>query len=369
MKIIDIDTFTIHLPVPDGEQRPGQICDYGLTQVRTDEGITGLCFVRTPEEILEREVRPALLGADPRNVEQFVPRGLYHWPAVEHALWDIIGKAAGMPVRKLLGGSREAIPCYLTCVWPGAADQTDVTPQQQANRIEEYAEMGFRAVKVRAWRPNPLQDVEVCRLVRQQVGRREVMEVMFDRTAQYAGSVWDYDTAYRVARALEEVDATWLEEPFERGDIEKSARLAAAVDIPITGGEGDRGVEKFRFYLVNHSFDIIQPDAMNSGGLLAVRKISAMAEAFGVPCILHGSHGLALAGWLQILGAIPNCRILEVAIQHPGLTPQEQWAPAMQVLNSDEVFHVEKGEIHLPAGPGLGLDVNEAALETYQVSR
>jgi D-galactarolactone cycloisomerase len=189
---------------------------------------------------------------------------------------------------------------------------------------------------------------------------------MYDRTAQYPGSVWDYATARRVARALEEVDATWLEEPFVRGDVEESARLAQEVAIPITGGEGDRGTEKFRFYLVNHSFDIVQPDAMNCGGLLTIRKISALAEAFGVPCILHGTHGLMLAGWLQIIGAIPNCRILEVAIQHPGLTPQEQWGPCAAVLNTEEVFPVEDGEILIPDGPGLGLDVNEEAVEEYR---
>jgi D-galactarolactone cycloisomerase len=365
MTITDIESFHLQFPVEDS--LPGQITGSGVTRIKTDEGITGYAWRAVSVEQLEREIKPALLGTDPWALEQHLARGLLAWPSVEHALWDVIGKAAGQPVRRLLGGFRDRIPCYLTCVWPGAADQTEVTPEQQAARIQEYAALGFRAVKIRAWRPDPLEDVEVCRLVRETLGGREVMEVMYDRTAQFPGSVWDYHTARRVARALEEVEATWLEEPFGRGDLEESARLAQEVEIPITGGEGDRGLEKFRFYLVNHSFDIIQPDAMNCGGLLTVRKISALAESFGVPCILHGTHGLMLAGWLQIIGAIPNCRILEVAIQDPRLTPQEQWAPCAAVLNTEEVFKIENGEFLIPDGPGLGLEVNEEAVEEYRM--
>ena len=361
MTITNIESFHVSFPLED--PLPGQITGTGVTKIVTDAGITGYAWQAVTPTQLEEEIKPALLGTDPCALEQHIARGLSAWPSVEHALWDVIGKAAGLPVRQLLGGFRDRIPCYLTCVWPGAANQTEVTPEQQAARIQEYSREGFRAVKIRAWRPDPAEDVQVCRLVRQAVGGPDTMEVMYDRTAQFPGSVWDYPTARKVARALEEVEATWLEEPFFRGDVEESARLAQEVDLPITGGEGDRGAEKFRFYLVNHSFDIVLPDAMNCGGLLTIRKISALAEAFGVPCILHGTHGLNLAGWLQIVGAIPNCRILEIAIQHPGLTPQEQWAPCAAVLNTEEVFQVENGEILIPDRPGLGLDINEEALE------
>ena len=152
------------------------------------------------------------------------------------------------------------------------------------------------------------------------------------------GTLWDYETAYRVARAFEQADGTWLEECFDRSDVETPARLAAAVDIPITGGEGDRGLGKFARYLAARSFDIVQPDAYNCGGILTLRKISALAEGFGIPCIPHGTHGLALAGWLQVVGALPNCRLLELAITVPPLLPWEQWAPLAQLLKGGSPF-------------------------------
>jgi hypothetical protein len=90
------------------------------------------------------------------------------------------------------------------------------------------------------------------------------MEIMVDRTAHGPGWIWDFGTAYRVARALEEIGAVWLEEPFQRGEVHESARLNEVVDIPITGGEGDYNLEIFRDYLKYDSFEILQPDAFST---------------------------------------------------------------------------------------------------------
>ncbi|MDE2994937.1 MAG: hypothetical protein OXU67_13760, partial [Chloroflexota bacterium] len=106
----------------------------------------------------------------------------------------------------------------------------------------------------------------------------------------------------------------------------------------------------------------------NCGGILTLRKISALAEGFGIPCIPHGTHGLTLAGWLQVVGALPNCRLLELAITVPPLLPWEQWAPLEQLLNGGSPFQIEGTVIEIPQGPGLGLDVNETAIERYRIS-
>ena len=121
------------------------------------------------------------------------------------------------------------------------------------SRYDAQAEMalreknaGFKGMKIRAWRPNPLDDAEACRVIRQAVGPD--FAIMFDRTAaapQCVGQkVWDYETGLRVARALEKHGANWLEEPFARDDYESHARLARSVDIRITGGEGYRGTRR-----------------------------------------------------------------------------------------------------------------------------
>ena len=119
------------------------------------------------------------------------------WGGLEHAIWDAIGKIAGQPVYRLLGGAEGKVKAYLTCVWPGNPDQSHVTYDQQAEMAVKIKQAGFHGMKIRAWRPRPDDDVEACRTIRAAVGPE--FAIMFDRTAhhpQVAGqSVWDYETA------------------------------------------------------------------------------------------------------------------------------------------------------------------------------
>ena len=147
MKITAVECFDLRLPASEAEQAKGAITTTGVTRLRTDAGITGYAFhgVGAPAAVMTDTIAPLLLGQDPLAIEQHLQRdpSLLQWPAVEHALWDIAGKAAGLPVSKLLGGAREHIPVYLTCVWPGAADQSDVPPQRQVDDIARYVAHGF----------------------------------------------------------------------------------------------------------------------------------------------------------------------------------------------------------------------------------
>ena len=233
MKVTSVESFRVEVPISEEERQRRYYNSSAITRVRTDEGIIGYGF----EPVDVDAVSQLLVGKDPFQIEQHLEAGLNKWFGAENALWDIVGKAAGLPLHKLMGAYRDEIPLYLTCVWPGAADQTDVTPEQQAEDVLRYSEQGWKAVKIRIFRPDLMDDVEAIRLIRERVGGRDKIEVMVDRTAEYSGSTWDYDTALHAARALEEVDATWLEEPFTRGDIHLHARLRAETDIAITGGE------------------------------------------------------------------------------------------------------------------------------------
>ena len=169
---------------------------------------------------------------------------------------------------------------------------------------------------------------------------------MFDRTAVRPGWVWDYRTALEVARGLEKHGAYWLEEPFDGDDLEGPARLAAEVDILITGGELGKSIYEFLAFLKNKTYDIVQPDTRICGGIWIARKIGVLAEAFGVPCIQHGTSGPSLAGYIQAGCAMPNCEWQEM-IGGPDL-PEEQWAPALKLLRTPQVFRVEQGYLHLP---------------------
>ena len=326
-----------------------------LVRVGTDSGIAGCAFSRNDPRAFIEAARQALIGKDPHALEDHIQNGLLLWASIEHALWDLIGKESGLPIHKLLGGFQERLPVYLTCVWPGGDDQSHVPAEQAAEQAAAYMELGFKAMKIRSWRPDPMEDVAVVRAMKEAVGDR--MDIMVDRTAHGPGWIWDFGTAYRVARALEEVGASWLEEPFMRGEVHEAARLNQVVDIPITGGEGDYKLEIFREYLKYGSYEIVQPDAFHGGGILNIKKIAALAEAHGKRCILHGSNGLGLAPVLQISAALPNCNLLEICVVEPPRTPQQHWEPANQIIANPPLFTIRDGYIDVPQSPGLGFEL------------
>ncbi len=367
VRIQRINVFDIEIPTPREQVEMGYINHYTVARVETDAGVRGsyVGYEAPSLEVLNRDVRPALVGKDLFAIEDHLKAGLAAWGGVEHALWDAIGKIAGQPVYRLLGGAKPSLRVYLTCVWRGKDDQSQVPYKDQAEMALKIKKAGFKGMKIRAWRPNPMDDVDACHEIRAAVGPD--FAVMFDRTAHHPGKVWDYNTALGVARGLEKEHATWLEEPFDRNDFFSPARLAREVDILITGGEGYQGLDSYRECLVNETYDILQPDGVHAGGIFTVRKIAALAEAFHKPVILHGSMGLSVAGWLQASAAF-GAEWQELALITPPLLPEEQWSPALKVLNSKTVFTFQKGEIQVPQAPGLGLEIDEEALDRFRVA-
>ena len=210
-------------------------------------------------------------------------------------------------------------------------------------------------MKIRCWRPDPMEDVACVRAIKDACGDR--LEIMVDRTASSSGTVWDYDTAYRIACELEQAGCGWLEEPFSREDIHESAKLSAAMEMPITGGEGNNGLTMFREFLVHDSYDILQPDSFTSGGILTMKKIGAMVEAFGKKCILHGSITFGLAPGLQTTAALPNTDLMEICKVEPPLTPEEHWEEANKLIVDPPLFTINDGYIDVPQKPGLGFDL------------
>jgi len=369
VRITAVESFRVILP---GDPDPNVDRAYGVSRVHTDAGVTGTSFVPCPADVLERWVKPTLVGQDLFAIDRHLDRlqmergesGVQIWSGVEHALWDAVGRIAGRPVAHLLGGARDRLRVYRTTVWPAAKpDQSDVAYDTQAKFALRLKQSGYTGIKVRAWRPHPMDDADMAGVVRSAVGPG--FKIMLDRTAVRPGWVWDYPTALQVCRGLEKHDAYWLEEPFDGHDIYGPARLAAEVDILITGGELGKSTYEFLEFLVNKTYDVLQPDTRICGGILPARKIAILAESFGVPCIQHGTSSLSLAGYIQAGCAMPNCGWQEI-IGGPNL-PEEQWAPARKLVRTPDVFTVRDGHIHLPDLPGLGLDLNEDAIQEYRV--
>jgi D-galactarolactone cycloisomerase len=365
IRITDMESFGVRVPANGGPTI------YQVTRVHTDAGVTGTSFFGCPPPLLQGWVKPTLLGEDLFAVDRHLKRlqmqrgesGVQAWSGVEHAMWDAIGRACNRPVANLLGGYRDRLRVYRTCVFPGKQDQSDVPYETQAQFAVRLKNAGYTAMKIRAWRPRPVDDVEACRVIKKAVGSD--FSLMYDRTAVRPGWVWDYRTALHVARGLEREGAYWLEEPFDGYDLQGPARLAAEVSIPITGGELGNNIHMFLAYLTNKTYDIVQPDTRICGGIWIARKISVLAESFGVPCIQHGTGGPSLAGYIQAGCAMPNCEFQEM-IGGPQL-PEEEWAPAQKLMRTPYVFRVEKGYVLLPEHPGLGLDVNDDAIVEYRV--
>lgn len=369
VRVTDVDLFRIKIPVSAGEAAAGLMHDYEVVKVSTDAGVAGYSFAGPGARMLGA-VKEVLVGKDLFNVDGQLREGLWRWGGVEHAVWDAIGRIAGQPVYKLLGGPKDRVTAYLTCVWPGPADQQQVPYQDQVKMALKIKDAGFKGMKIRVWRPNPMEDVEVCRLIKEATGRE--FKVMFDRTAEMPVSmsgqqVWDLETGLKVARGLQKAGAYWLEEPFARSDYDSPAKLASMVDILITGGEGYSSLEPYRQCLLHKTYDILQPDGRNSGGIFRCRQVGILAESFHVPVILHGTMGLMLAGWLQATLAIGS-PWQELALITPPLLPEEQWSPALKVLNSKQAFRFENGDVLAPPYPGIGLDVDEDALSRYRVN-
>jgi L-alanine-DL-glutamate epimerase-like enolase superfamily enzyme len=384
MKIIDLELGRVEIPWQAPSPDQSVVNSFWFLRVRTDEGVTGYGFPRWGNREVVERLRPALIGRDPLAIEPlsewgglltqqsfFGPR---MW-AIEHALWDISGKAASLPISKLLGGHKDRVRSYLTTVWPGMEDDQD--PEDHARVAEFIRDAGFQGLKQRAHRSRPSDDLRVVERMRDRVG--DDFHIMIDATR--AGRHWNAPpifpkplvpwsraTALEMARGFEALGVTWLEEPLPLDDLDGYAALCDAVDIPITGGEHEQGLVRFREFLMRRAFDIVQPDPELSGGVWTTRKIAVAAEAFNVPCVLHGASGPLLAPTLQLTGAISNCDWVEIAIVPAGMLPAEVHAPLAEVMvDSRPMFEWEGGDALIPQGPGMGIDLDEQRLERYRV--
>jgi D-galactarolactone cycloisomerase len=332
------------------------------TRVTTDAGTRGYSFLPGSTANVE-QARKVLVDEDLFAVEQHLKRGLINWSHIEEAIWDGIGRISSQPVHRLLGGAiTRRQPVYLTYVWPGPADQSQVTPKQQAEQAVIVKKAGFKAMKIRIFRPNYMDDVEACSEILAVGGPG--FRVMVDRTATQPG-LWTYPQGLAAALALQKAGVYWLEEPFDRNDFEGPARLAREVDILITGGEGYRGLAAYRECLTHSTYDILQPDCNGVGGILTMRKVGALCQAWNLPICPHASSGLALAGRVQASAAMGSM-YQEIGVLTPPQLPNDRITPIMPILNSAP-FVFEEGELLVPQGPGLGLDLNEEAINRFRI--
>ena len=363
--VTGVESFDIQMPAPRGGKfvptylglTPGR---NNVIKVTTSAGVSGYSFLgAVPGEA--EAARGLLTGADLFAVDGAVKRGL--GPAVEEAVWDAIGRIAGQPLCRLMGGARiERVPVYLTYVWPVPEDQ--VPPRDQGLQAGKLRALGFKAMKIQIMRTDYHGDVEAVREMLAQGGPG--FRAMVDRTAGARG-LWTYEQSLEIARALQTAGCYWLEEPLARDDFEGPARLCREVDMLVTGGEAWQGLAPFVKGLPAKTYDIMQPEMRVCAGPLTMRKIGALCEGFGVPIAPHAATGLALAGRLQVSAAMGSV-YQEVGTFQPDTLPSDVNAPYLPILHGEQPFRFENGEAAVPQFPGLGLNVDEKALEKFRVA-
>lgn len=256
---------------------------------------------------------------------------------VDTALWDLLAQSAGLPLFRFLGAARDSLPVYATGGW------LSYRKEELAEEALQLRELGFQRYKMKVGHQDWRVDVDRVAHVREALGAEA--GIMVD-----ANQAWGVPDAIAVGRALSELDVSWLEEPVAADDVEGGARVAAAIDIPLAGGENLFTRNGFRALVEHHGADILMPDVMRSGGPAEFLGIATLADSRGMPVSSHAFPEISS----HLMAACPNGTMVEMI---PG------WSEALY----DNAPTVVDGTVTLPDRPGLGLRFAEKALRDHAI--
>lgn len=340
-----------------------------IVEVFTDSGLAGIgnaaLSPRITKQVVDLHLKPLLIGKDPFDSEflwQHMYRqtmafgrkgiGMVAISAVDIAIWDILGKAAGQPVYRLLGGrTKKRIPVYASRLYSQPLEQL-------AAEAKSYKQQGYQAMKLRfGWGPvdgasGMERNLELVRTVREVIGYE--IDLMADA---YMG--WTLDYSRRMLPLLEPYRLRWLEEPVIPDDVHGYAALKSLGRVPIAGGEHEFTLYGFRELLEAKALDYIQFDTSRVGGITQARKVAALAEAYSVPVVPHA-------------GQMHNFHVVMASFN----SPMAEFFPPVDVEIGNELFwYIFTGEPTAVDGyidldenvPGLGLTINEESLKRFEV--
>jgi D-galactarolactone cycloisomerase len=368
MRIAAVETrrYRVDLEPPfrvawDPEPRSYQ--EATLVGVHTDVGLTGWA---SGDALPDREqLESVLVGLDPfrtelvRELEETVDfHGGRPW-TVEAAVWDVLGKAAGQPVWKLLGGRSERLLAY-------ASSGELVEPQERAARCVALRDAGIRAVKIRFHHADWRDDVAVVKAVRDAVGTDLELMVDANQGWRMPGDLeprWDLATAAQVARALEPLRVYWLEEPLRTDDLEGYHALRGLTSLRLAAGEMVRSAQEARDLVLRGGIDVLQCDVVLSLGIGGCRRAASLADLVGRAWSPHTwSNGYGLLVNLHAALAFSTVPYVEVPLDPPAWPAERRdWLlPAPIAIAGD-------GTIAPPEGPGLGVEPDLDALERWRV--
>jgi L-alanine-DL-glutamate epimerase-like enolase superfamily enzyme len=359
LTIREVKTTLLQMPWADDPWLAGHALgpmrDLVVVEITTQSGIAGMGYLhllnlplqRTIGACIAEAMAPRIIGRDASEIEA-IWRDLWRTTltggrggvammaqsAIDIALWDILGKAAGQPLHRLWGHFRSEIPIYGSGCFRGARGDGMIA------KAKHYIEQGYRAIKMQVAHIGDLNtDLDNVRRMREAVGPD--IDIMID-----VNMGWSADIAITMGRKFEEYDIYWLEEPVLADDYAGYLRCAEALDMRVVGGETHFGRADLKPFLENPRLPILQPDPMR-GGLTELRKIATVADTWGITIAPHLFPELNV----HLLASIPN-----------GI-----WAEQMGLL--DDVFislpKIANGMITAPETPGHGLAFKPEVLKDF----
>ena len=369
MKIREIKALGLRHGTPEGgwsNELTQEDCVHTLIAVSTDDGLTGLGSAFTNDNLVKSALevmKDLYLGEnalEPERVSEklhqhtfWLGRGgsLTHTiSGIDIALWDILGKATGQPVGRLLGGRyRERVKPYASLLMR--------EPQEMAEVLSAVRAQGFRAFKI-GWGPfgrvNATIDEAIVRSAREAIGPDSLLMV----DAGGSDAFWNngYKWALRTAEMLANYDVAWFEEPLAPDAIEDFIHLRRQSPLPISGGEVLTRRQSFYPWLSRGAFDIVQPDVTKVGGISEERRIGWMAQENGVRFIPHG--------WNTVIGLAADLQ-LSCAFSDTDLVEYLTGSPYVDEIGTSKWSLDKDGMLAIPDRPGLGIELDPDALTKY----
>jgi L-rhamnonate dehydratase len=372
MKITNVSGIILRLPeistAADGTQ------DTLIIKVETDEGITGYGEADTSSMVGKAIIdaymahgmcyglREVVVGADPFDYEQiwndmwtktyYYGRSgpvMHVMSGIDMAIWDIMGKATGKPVHKLLGGSyTNKVRAYASALMPDTLDGVKKI-------VESHVALGYTAIKL-GWGPlgyDVNKDIELVKAAREAAGDK--VDIMID-----IGKRYRFKSALYVAKALEQLNIYWFEEPLPAEDYHGYKRLTEATTLRVATGEEESGRLAFKRLIEETGVDVIQPDMSRCGGLTEAKKIATLAADRNILCVPHAfKTGILVSASIHFIAAVQHAPVLEFSVTE---------SPILRELVANK-FVQRDGYVEVPQAPGLGIELNPEIIKRYSLGK
>ncbi len=370
MKITDItlDRLRLQLDPPlraAWDPEPRTSFDATIVRVHTDAGVTGVGSGDTMDGF--DAFKDLFLGQDPLDIVRHVKaietanfHGGYYWP-VEVALWDIIGKVAGLPVATLLGNAARSVPAY--------ASSAELKPPAERVQTALHAkELGFRAMKIRIDRDRVEDGVKAVAAVREALGSG--FEIMVDlnqswRMAGDTANASDLVKTRKLVKRLAEHDVFWVEEPLPYSDLDGFKTLRAEnPGVRIAAGEMQHSLPELLRYLEHDVLDIYQMDVVLAIGMHRARTLAELAQLKHRQFTPHSwTNGIGVLANLHVAAGVGGGPYFEFPFDPPGWTPQRR-----DFMLAEPIMVNRAGELEVPQTPGLGIELDEDAVRRWRIA-